>query len=73
VTTPRARELSLYDGQDLIGTIKVAVGGKAIAFDPRGKRLGSFPSLKAASAAFDLSIKRPARQLKLHRMREVAP
>jgi hypothetical protein len=66
------RELAVYDGQECLGTIKVGAG-KAIAFDPRGKRLGSFPSLKAASAAFDPSIKRPARQLKLNRMREVAP
>ena len=63
MSAPRTRELSLYDGQDLIGTIKVAVGGKVIAFDSRGKRLGSFTSLKAASAAFDPSIKRPARRI----------
>lgn len=45
------RELSLYDGQEWLGTIKVADDGTVRAFDPRGKRLGSFPSLKAASAA----------------------
>jgi hypothetical protein len=45
------RELSLYDGQECLGIIKVAEDGTARAFDPRGKRLGSFPSLKAASAA----------------------
>jgi hypothetical protein len=47
------RELSLYDGQECLGTIKVAEDGTARAFDARGKRLGSFPSLKAASAALD--------------------
>jgi hypothetical protein len=62
MTAPRTRELSLYDGQDLVGTIKVAGDGTARAFDPRGKRLGSFPSLKAATASFDSSVKRPARQ-----------
>jgi hypothetical protein len=62
MTAPRMRQLSIYDGQDLIGTIKVAMDGTARAFDPRGKRLGSFPSLKAATASFDSSIKRPAQQ-----------
>jgi hypothetical protein len=62
MAAPRTRELSLYDGQELIGTIKVADDGKAVAFDWRGKRLGSFPSLKAASAAFDSRVERTARQ-----------
>jgi hypothetical protein len=47
------RELSLYDGQECLGTIKVAEDGKARAFDAHGKRLGSFPSLKAASDALE--------------------
>jgi hypothetical protein len=46
----RTRELSVYDGQEYIGTIKLREDGEAIAFDQRGKRLGSFPSLKAASS-----------------------
>lgn len=52
MTTP-ARELSLYDGQHLIGTIKVADDGKSVAFDPSGKRIGSFPSFEAAFAALN--------------------
>jgi hypothetical protein len=59
---PRMRELALYDGQECIGTIKVADDGSARAFDRRGKRLGLFPSLKAASAAFDIPVERQARQ-----------
>ncbi|MGO9399738.1 MAG: hypothetical protein ACLP19_18125 [Xanthobacteraceae bacterium] len=62
MATPRARELFLYDGQDLIGTIKVADDGTARAFDARGKRLGKFPSLEAASAAFTSVVEQAARQ-----------
>jgi hypothetical protein len=51
MATPRTRELFVYDGQECLGTIKVAEDGKAVAFDQRGKRVGSFPSLKIASAA----------------------
>lgn len=58
MATARRRELSIYDGQDCIGTIKVADDGKATAFDQRGKRLGSFPSFEAASAAVSASIER---------------
>jgi hypothetical protein len=47
------RELCIYDGQECIGTIKVAEDGTARAFDAHGKRLGSFPSLQAASAALE--------------------
>jgi hypothetical protein len=48
----KGRELTVYDGQNQVGTIKVADDGKARAFDVRGKRLGSFPSLTGAYAAF---------------------
>ena len=51
MAAPRTRELAVYDGQECIGAIKVAEDGNHVAFDPSGKRLGSFPSLKAASAA----------------------
>jgi hypothetical protein len=48
------RELSIYDGQKFVGTIKVADDGKkATAFDCNGKRVGSFPSDKDAIAAFN--------------------
>lgn len=50
------RELAVYDGQECLGTIKVADDGTARAFDAHGKRLGSFPSLQAASAALDLRV-----------------
>jgi hypothetical protein len=55
-----ARELSVYDGRVSIGTIKVAEDGTAVAFNPNGKRLGQFPSLNAAYAAFDKSGERGA-------------
>jgi hypothetical protein len=51
------RELSVYDGQKFVGTIKVADDGKkATAFDCAGKRVGSFPSCKAASTALSNSV-----------------
>jgi hypothetical protein len=49
--TAKARELAVYDGQALVGTVKVAGDGTSVAFDPRGKRIGSFPSFNAASDA----------------------
>jgi hypothetical protein len=60
MATPRARELSVYDGQECIGTIKVAEDGAALAFDQCGKLLGSFPSLKTASAAFNSHVEQTA-------------
>jgi len=45
------RLLSVYDGQRLIGAMRVAGDGAARAFDPAGKYLGKFPSVKAASVA----------------------
>jgi hypothetical protein len=52
-TTAVDREFSLYDGQNFIGTIKLAADGTTEAFDLRGKRLGTFPSFRAATTAFD--------------------
>jgi hypothetical protein len=46
------RSLSVYDGRDCLGRITVAADGKARAFDCRGKALGTFESIEAASAAF---------------------
>ena len=40
----RMRELSVYDGQELVGTVKVSEDDKARAFDRDGKRIGSYPS-----------------------------
>jgi hypothetical protein len=45
------REFALYDGVTLIGVIKVAVDGAYVAYNSRGKRVGVFPSLQAASAS----------------------
>ena len=45
------REIAVYDGRECLGRITVAVNGKARAFDSRGKSLGTFQSLEAASAA----------------------
>lgn len=50
-----ARSLAIYDGHDCIGTIEELTDGQALAFDANGKRLGSFPSVKAASAAFSVA------------------
>jgi hypothetical protein len=55
MTNSRKRELAVYDGSECMGTIKVAEDVKAVAFDKRGKRLGRFPSVEAASAAFNSS------------------
>jgi hypothetical protein len=55
VVTQYTRELSVYDGQACLGRIKINDDGKAVAFDKRGKRLGRFPSVEAASAAFNAS------------------
>ena len=47
------REVAVYDGQDLLGIVKIA--GHAIAYNPDGKRVGIFASLEAATAALDKS------------------
>jgi hypothetical protein len=47
------REVAVYDGTNLIGTVKIADDGRSTAYDALGKRVGSFGSLKAASDALD--------------------
>ena len=47
------RELAIYDGQDLVGTVKVADTGNATAYNADGKRVGVFTSLQAAIDALD--------------------
>jgi hypothetical protein len=49
------REVSIYDGVNLLGTIKIAADGKSTAYNAHGKRLGLFSSFHAASAAFNKS------------------
>jgi hypothetical protein len=56
MSRPGTRELAIYDGQECLGTIKIAEDGTARAFDACGKRVGSFPSLKAASAALESTV-----------------
>jgi hypothetical protein len=46
-----AREVALYDGQLFVAMIRIGADGKSIAFDVRGKRLGSDPTFQAASDA----------------------
>jgi len=60
--TAKARELAVYDGQALVGTVKVAGDGKSVAFDPRGKRIGSFPSFNAAYDALTRATEAAAPQ-----------
>jgi hypothetical protein len=51
-TKPCRREVSLYDGVDWIGTIKGSGDGRSVAYSALGKKLGSFPTFEAATAAF---------------------
>jgi hypothetical protein len=51
MSAARKRELAIYDGQICLGIIKVSEDGKSTAYDPHGKRIGKFPSCKAATAA----------------------
>jgi hypothetical protein len=51
--SPGRRELSVYDGTNLVGIIKIAPDGKSAALNAFGKRLGVFPSQQAASAALN--------------------
>jgi hypothetical protein len=55
------RVLSVYDGQDCVGTIKVAGDGEARAFDQCGKRVGKFQSVKEASHALTKATDRSQR------------
>jgi len=59
-----ARMLFLYDGQNLLATMNVADDGAVRAFDPRGKYLGKFPSVKAVSAAISTPSGKDAAELR---------
>jgi hypothetical protein len=52
-SSSRRRELAIYDGQNLVGIVKVAVDGRCTTLDARGKRVGVFPSQEDASDALD--------------------
>jgi hypothetical protein len=54
-----ARELFVYNGQNLLGVIKIAGAGKATAYNPDGKQLGTFASQHAAIAALGRPAVRP--------------
>jgi hypothetical protein len=54
-----ARELFVYNGQDLLGVIKIAGAGKATAYNPDGKQLGAFGSQHDAMVALDEAAVRP--------------
>jgi hypothetical protein len=45
------REVAVYDGQDFLGSVKIA--DNVTAYDPDGKRVGVFVSLEAATAGLD--------------------
>jgi hypothetical protein len=45
-----ARSLSVYDGTDR--TVKIGADGGIVAHNASGKRIGSFASVQAATAAF---------------------
>jgi hypothetical protein len=53
---PPLRELSVYYDQMQIGRIEVAKDGTAVALDANDKRLGQFPTPKAAYTAFDKPV-----------------
>jgi hypothetical protein len=61
VMAQRQRELFIYDGRDCLGRIDVAADGEARAFDHQGKLLGRFPTLVAASSAFNVPVEPRAR------------
>jgi hypothetical protein len=53
----RASLLTVYGRQNFRESTRVGVRGDAGAYDASGKRLGSFPSVQAATAAFKMSVR----------------
>lgn len=51
------RQLQVYDGQLLLGSVFVE-GNRFVAFDAKGKRLGSFDDQAAAASAIDTASSR---------------
>jgi hypothetical protein len=47
----QASLLAIYDSQECLGTIRVGVRGDAVAYDAKGKRIGTFASVQAATEA----------------------
>ena len=62
MAAPRTRELAIYDGQELVGIVKVSEDGTMRAFDRDGKRIGSYPSFEAASAALSARVQKAAQR-----------
>jgi len=58
-TNENSREL-VYDGQALVGLIRVASDGTAVVFDARGKTRGSYSTYDLARDALNRS---PARKV----------
>jgi hypothetical protein len=56
---PSPRELAIYNGRDLVGTVTIIATDEVKAYDANGKCVGAFPSLEAASDALDRSVVRP--------------
>lgn len=54
-----AREVFVYNGQNLLGVIKIAGAGKATAYNPDGKQLDAFGSQHDAMVALDEAAVRP--------------
>jgi hypothetical protein len=50
--TDVASTVSVYDGETYLGSIRIGGRGDAVAYSADGKRIGSFPSERAAMAAF---------------------
>ncbi len=48
-----ARNIAVYDGQHLLGFVIVHEDKTCVAKDAAGRRLGTFPSVKAATDAID--------------------
>jgi hypothetical protein len=42
----------VYDGQDCLGALKEKSDGAIVAYNLKGKRVGSFATLQSASGSF---------------------
>jgi hypothetical protein len=53
MTARAERELHMYDGRDRIGRIVIDAGGKAKAYNVKGKAIGTFANFKKAADAIE--------------------
>jgi hypothetical protein len=49
------RELQIYDGRDRIGRVILDAGGKAKAYNVKGKSIRAFANLKEATNAIEVA------------------